>query len=125
MFSVGTDLIEIDRIEKAMENPRFMQRVFGEAERMELEKRRFAPQSAAAAFAAKEAFSKAVGTGISGFSLCEVQLLHNQDGAPFLKLSGKALEKFGHWHFSVSLTHVKTLAQAVVIAQNPQEKEFE
>ena len=121
---MGTDVVEIDRIEKAMENPRFMQRVFGEAERMELEKRRFAPQSAAAAFAAKEAFSKAVGTGISGFSLCEVQLLHNQDGAPFLKLSGKALEKFGHWHFSVSLTHTKTLAQAVVIAQNPEEKEF-
>ena len=115
---VGLDMVEIDRVAACLDNPRFAQRVFGEEEREELMLRRFAPQSAAAAFAAKEAFSKALGTGIRGFALTEVQLLHNELGAPYLKLSGRAKEIAARMglEFSVSLTHTRDCAAAVVVA---------
>lgn len=118
MFSVGTDLIEIDRVKKAAENSRFITKVYGKDEIEELKEKKFAAQSLAASFAAKEAFSKAIGTGIKGFALNEVQLLHNDQGAPFFSFSGKAesLVKKLALNFSVSLTHTSTLAGAIVVA---------
>ena len=71
-----------------------------------------------AAFCAKEAFSKSLGTGISGFSLKEVSLLHNERGKPYLSFSGNA-EKIVHktgCSFDVSITHTESLATAVVIS---------
>lgn len=69
-------------------------------------------------WAAKEAFSKALGTGVHGFSLCEVAILRNELGAPYIELSGKALSiaQNAGLEFSVSITHTKHLAQAAVIA---------
>ena len=118
MLSVGIDLIEIHRIERSLQNDYFIKRVFGEHEIAELTGRSYPPESAAAAFAAKEAFSKSIGTGVKGFSLTEVELLHDENGAPYLLLSGKAKQianekRFG---FSVSISHTRELATAIVIA---------
>ena len=55
MIFSGIDLVEIERIEKSLKNPRFLEKYFGEAERAELEKKNFKPESVAACFAAKEA----------------------------------------------------------------------
>ncbi len=118
MFSVGIDLTEIPRIAQSIEQPRFIQRVFGAQELQELQNR--LPQHYAAAFAAKEAFSKAIRTGIRGFSLTEVQLLHDEWGAPYLHLSGKALHiatTRGFTRFCVSISHTDTLATAIVLAE--------
>lgn len=115
-FYVGTDLLEIKRMKQCLENPRFLLRVFGERERRELEARGTPPQSAAACFCAKEAFSKVLGTGVRGFSLTEVELLHRQNGAPYLSLSGRALALAAGLNFSVSITHSDEYALAVVIA---------
>jgi holo-[acyl-carrier-protein] synthase len=118
LFSVGTDLVEIERIRKSMKNPRFCSRVFGTAELAWLAKRGFSVESAAAAFCAKEAFSKAMGTGLWAFSLREVQVLHDEStGKPVLKLSGKALKLAGKSRFSVSLTHTDRYASAVVVRE--------
>ena len=118
MFSVGTDLVEIDRIRKSLQNPRFRERVFGEAEAARLALRGFSAESAAAAFCAKEAFSKAVGTGLRGFRLREVQLLHDErTGRPWLALSGSALRLAGNSRFSVSVTHTAQYASAVVVRE--------
>ena len=119
MLFVGIDSVEINRIEKAMKNPRFCQRVFGEAENSLLAMRGFSAESAAACFCAKEAFSKAMGTGIRGFRLCEVELLRNELGAPYLKLSGNALKMALEkgLRFSVSVTHTKELATVIVIGE--------
>ena len=116
---IGLDMVEISRMADCMDHAHFVERVFGEQERQELMLRRFAPQSAAAAFAAKEAFAKAMGTGLRGFSLSEVQLLHDELGAPYLSLSGRAerMARERGLTFAVSLTHTKELAAAVVIAQ--------
>ena len=62
MINCGTDIVKISRLEKALETPGFYEKVFGENERSEFEKRGARLESLAAAFAAKEAFGKALGT---------------------------------------------------------------
>lgn len=84
MINCGTDIVKISRLEKALETPGFYEKVFGKSERAEFEKRGARLESLAAAFAAKEAFGKALGTGIRGFSLCEAEVLHKENGAPYL-----------------------------------------
>ncbi len=114
-MKIGLDMVEVARIEKSLENPRFKTGVFSREEQRFLESKRWNPQSAAANFAAKEAFSKALGTGVRGFSLCEVSVLRDELGAPFFVFHGKALALTKGKQFSVSLTHTDTLAQAVVL----------
>lgn len=119
MPSVGLDLIEIKRVQKAMERSRFCKEILGGEEYRQLESRGFPPQSVAASFSAKEAFSKAIGTGVRGFSLAEVELLRQKDGKPYLLLHQRAkaaAEKAGFEAFSVSVTHTKEYAAAVVLA---------
>ncbi|XOQ44739.1 MAG: Multifunctional fusion protein [Clostridium sp.] len=115
MLLVGTDLVEIARIEKSMKNPLFCSRILGRTEYEQLARRGFPAQSVAASFCAKEAFSKAVGTGIGGFRLREVELLRMPGKRPELRLSGKAAELAGKMQFSVSVTHTATTAAATVV----------
>lgn len=123
MSLVGIDLVEIDRIKKAMENPRFLRRVLGKTEYSQLEIRGFPAQSVAASFSAKEAFSKAIGTGLCGFALHEVELIRLPNGKPELKLSGNALQiaQRKNLSFSVSVTHTKNYAAAVVTGEKNEE----
>lgn len=117
MICSGIDIVEISRFTKLIGNERFLKRVYGDEERsMLLLRGRTA--SFAANFAAKEAFSKALGTGVRNFRLNEVEVLRTDLGAPYLKLSGKAAEvadKLGY-SFSVSISHTNELATAIVIA---------
>ena len=117
MINCGTDIVKISRLEKALETPGFYEKVFGKNERAEFEKRGARLESLAAAFAAKEAFGKALGTGIRGFSLCEAEVLHKENGAPYLFLSGKAkaVSDKIHAEFSLSLSHDGDYATAFVI----------
>lgn len=116
---IGIDSIEIDSIENSIKSSRFVERVYGELELSELELCGESQKSQrfAALFAAKEAFSKALGTGIRGFSLNEVEVLHEENGKPYLYLSGNAKElaqKTGY-NFEISITHTKSVATAIVI----------
>lgn len=118
MLSTGIDLVEICRIKRSMKNPRFCQRILGAAEYSQLQKRGFPVPSVAASFSAKEAFSKAMGTGVRGFRLSDVELLRDEMGKPYFMLHNGALAmalKKGYT-FSVSVTHTKEYASAVVIA---------
>lgn len=109
---VGIDSVEISRIKKSLEIPGFAKKVYS-PEELEFLKR---AESYAGNFAAKEAFSKALGTGIRGFSLNEISVLRDSLGAPYLKLDGKALEAAKGLSFTVSITHTKDIATAIVIA---------
>lgn len=120
MLTTGIDLVELQRMKKALEHEHFFIRVFGIQEQKELSSKKGTArlQSAAACFAAKEAFSKALGTGFRGFALREVQLIHDPLGKPFFMLSGNA-EKIAQQQglsFSVSVTHTREYAAAVVVA---------
>ena len=126
-ISSGIDLIEISRIEKALERHgnRFIERIFSESEierLQEFQARRPNPRvitaEVAARFAAKEACSKALGTGIGPVSWREMEILNEPSGKPTLRLSGKAAQIagiLGYTSWSVSLTHSKEFASAVVV----------
>ena len=122
----GIDLVEIGRIAKSMERRMFLQRVYSpqELELMQLLAGSGKPllashsavSTAAVNFCAKEAFAKALGSGIRGFALNEVSALRDSLGAPYLVFTGKArqlVEERG-LAFSVSLSHTKEYACAVV-----------
>lgn len=112
---IGVDITPVSRIEKSLSNPRFLTRVFSDAENELLRERQYSPQVAAANYAAKEAFSKALGTGVRGFSLGEVSVLRNKLGAPYLHLEGEAKRFAGGRTFLVSLTHDGGNAIAFVV----------
>ncbi len=114
------DLIEIRRIRHSMEHKRFLQDYFGPMEQELFAARSHAAETIAANFAAKEAFSKSIGTGIRSFLLREVQVLRNGQGAPFLLLSGRAAQcaaEAGASQFHISVTHSREFAAATVIAE--------
>jgi holo-[acyl-carrier protein] synthase len=117
-IAVGVDIIEIARIERvlAIYGERFLKRVYTEGER---ERYRNRVSELAARFAAKEATSKALGTGIIGIHWREMEVLPNRRGKPVLILHGKAAERaeqLGLTDFSVSLTHSRGDAMAFVVA---------
>jgi len=114
---VGIDHVEIRRVAKAMRNPRFLPRFFGEQERAQLQKRGNPPASVAANFCAKEALGKALGCGLGGFELRDVQLLRHKSGRPYLALTGKAAElaQRNGLSFEVSVSHDKIYALAQVV----------
>lgn len=115
--SIGTDLAEVARIRKAMENPRFLVEFFTEAERSYILARIHRSSLLPVPWAAKEAFSKAVGTGVRGWSLREVEVLHDPLGRPFLQLHGRAARQFAGYAFSLSISHTAAMASAVVLAE--------
>lgn len=116
MYSIGTDIVDIERIEQCASNDRFLSRVFSKKELEFFSKKKNPYPSMAGNWAAKEAFSKALGTGVRDFSLNEVSVLRDDNGKPFLELSGNALKIAKELSFSVSISHTDTLANAVVIA---------
>ena len=108
-------MVEIDRIKKSVSRESFIKRVFSEDELEYFSTKASPYESMAANWAAKEAFSKALGTGVRGFELKEVSCLRDELGAPYLRLCGKAAEAAEGLTFSVSLTHTKEYASAVVL----------
>ena len=116
-ISVGTDIIEISRIEKLVSKPRFMKRVFSERERKYImSKGKGKAQTAAGMFAAKEAFGKAMSTGVFPNTLKDIEIIHDDKGAPCLELGGEFKEKYRSTVFCVSISHCEHYALATVIA---------
>ena len=124
----GIDVIEVDRINQNLDKKEFKNRVYTKIEIEYCDARKLqAAESYAARFAVKEAFSKAIGTGITeGVSLKDIEVIRT-DGKPQIKLYNKALEilkEMGFCSIDVSVSHIKELAIAsVVILINDQKEE--
>lgn len=118
---LGTDIAEVKRFEKWIKNPQMLERFFNEKELSTAKSISALCQHYAVRFAAKEAFSKALGTGITGFNLREVYITNNSEGAPLLNIEGAALsimkERYGECKAFVSLSHEKEYAIAFVILE--------
>jgi holo-[acyl-carrier protein] synthase len=113
ILGIGVDLIEVARVQKVIErNPRFVEKVFspGEIAYVEGTKNRF--QHLAARFAAKEAFIKAVGRGVSWTA---VEVVNLPSGKPTLVVRDGGDYGFARSH--VSLTHLAEYAVAVVVLE--------
>ena len=118
ILGIGLDLIETARIKRSLENPRFINKVYTPGEQAYLEKRKGNALSAAGIFAAKEAVSKALGTGFGPISLQEIEIKWNERGKPSVKLTGRALKRMqemGGRQILVSITHIKDLAAAQAV----------
>ncbi len=119
MKGLGIDLCEVKRIEAALSRGEgFLERYFTAEERAYVAARgKAGPQSAAAMFAAKEAFLKALGVGLSGgLSMADVGVAHGELGKPAYALSAKAadaLRRMGAETAHLSLTHDGGMAAAV------------
>ena len=95
IYGIGVDLVNIERIEMVIDrwDKRFTDRVFTPQEIAFCSKRTFPPQSYALRFAAKEAFSKAIGLGMKkGLRWKDIEVFHSSAGRPCLRLHGRASE---------------------------------
>ena len=93
IYGIGTDIVCINRIKKSIKNKTFINRLFSKEEMSKCSKLTNSNNCYAKRFAAKEAFSKALGTGISnGINFNEIIVLNEKNGKPFIKLRGKTME---------------------------------
>jgi len=118
MLSVGVDVIEIERIRRAIArwNGRFLNRIYTQAE---LALCRGKVPELAVRFAGKEAISKALGTGLNGVSWREMEVLADNRGNPLVFLHGRAASRaasLGLTEFAISLSHSQDYALAFVVA---------
>ena len=120
IIGIGTDIIEINRVRQAVGREIFKQKVFTPAEQNYCESRGKQKYSSyAARFAAKEAFFKALGTGIFT-KLTEVEVKNNSQGQPEIFLSGAAekfLQDLEVKKIFLSLSHSKDFATAVCVLE--------
>ncbi|HXQ39665.1 MAG TPA: holo-ACP synthase [Candidatus Udaeobacter sp.] len=125
ILGIGSDIIDIRRVEKTLQRfgERFVDRVFTDAERRKSEGRAKRAASYAKRFAAKEACSKALGTGLrAGVFWRDMGVVNLASGKPTMKLTGGALKRLGEItppgmraQIDLSLTDDDPHAQAIVI----------
>jgi|TARA_Y100000992_G_C20877256_1_gene310113 holo-[acyl-carrier protein] synthase len=122
IYGIGTDITNINRIKKLIKNKKFIYRIFHKSEINKCNKQKNISNCYAKRFAAKEAFSKALGTGISkGINFREIYVNNVSTGKPTIKLEGKTkmitekklkTKKFGMF---LSLSDDKPFALATVV----------
>ena len=125
IFGTGIDTIEVPRIARTIEQygDQFLNRIFTKLEIGYCNSRKMSAEHFAARFAAKEAFAKAIGTGIrQGFIWNEVEVRKEYSGKPILIVNGSMITKTARivgekYQIQVSLSHTKTIAEAMVIIE--------
>jgi holo-[acyl-carrier protein] synthase len=125
IIGIGVDVVHVHRMERWREIPGLLERFFHPEELAEsLSKGKGAELSLAARFAAKEAFGKALGTGLTGIVLKDVMVKNRHNGQPEIKVFGSALEalrKSGAGRVHISLTHERDNAIAMVVLEADRE----
>lgn len=122
IFGIGTDIIEVSRIRKAIEKENgFREKIFSSKEIISCEQKSNKYQSYAARFAGKEAFMKAYGTGwAEGIAWAEIEILNHENGAPYVILTHKTKDIVladKEMKIHISLSHLKEYAIAEVILE--------
>ncbi|MGL5256047.1 MAG: holo-ACP synthase [Proteocatella sp.] len=121
IVGVGTDILEINRISDILnKSDRFLYRVFTDNERTYLEKKGSKAESVAAFWCAKEAVAKALGTGIRGFELKDIEILHDELGKPIVQLHNNAKlfsHKLGIGNIQLSISHSDNYAVAFCVME--------
>ena len=122
IFGIGTDLIEVERVAHKMEKKiGFKELVFYPNEIIYCEARTYKYEHYAARFAAKEAFLKALGTGWrNGTAFNEIEIYNDEEGKPEIRFHGitaKTIADLKLGKIFVSLSHLKTMACAMVIIE--------
>ncbi|WP_336166068.1 holo-ACP synthase [Fusobacterium polymorphum] len=119
IVGIGNDIIEIERIEKAISKEGFKNKIYTQRELKNIEKRGNRTETYAGIFSAKEAISKAIGTGVREFSLTDLEILNDDLGKPYVVVSEK-LDKIlkakkEDYQIEISISHSKKYATAMAI----------
>ena len=119
IVGIGNDIIEIERIEKAISKEGFKNKIYTLRELENIEKRGNRTETYAGIFSAKEAISKAIGTGVREFSLTDLEILNDDLGKPYVVVSEK-LDKIlktkkEDYQIEISISHSKKYATAMAI----------
>jgi holo-[acyl-carrier protein] synthase len=121
ILGIGTDIAEVVRIAKSIENDLFKKRIFSETEIAYCNIKTNKAENYAARFAAKEAFLKALGTGLRGdITINEIEIVNDELGKPSILLLGNTAEYLSGKnikHIHVSLSHTKDMAMATVVLE--------
>ncbi len=121
ILGVGIDICDIKRIKEALNNQKFIERIFTEKERAYAESSSILrTQRYASCWAAKEAFLKAISYDGEGVYLKDIELLHRDNGSPYLKLSNRAERLFwekGGRNIFVSVSHDGDYVAVVVVIE--------
>ena len=109
IFGIGTDIVSVNRIKNSLKNKNFINRIFNEKEVLKCRKNNNSINCYAKRFAAKEAFSKALGTGISnGINFNEIVVLNKKSGKPYISVIGQTkkilVKKFKKKKSKISLS---------------------
>ena len=118
---IGVDVVHVNRMERWRTTPGLLERFFHPDELSAvMTKGNAITLSLAARFAAKEAFGKALGTGLLGIVLKDIMVINRHNGQPVIQVSGTALEavkRNGAERIHISLTHEKDNAIAMVVLE--------
>ena len=119
IVGIGNDIIEIERIEKAISKEGFKDKIYTQRELENIKKRGNRAETYAGAFSAKEAISKAIGTGVREFSLTDLEILNDDLGKPYVVVSEK-LDKIlktkkEDYQIEISISHSRKYATAMAI----------
>jgi holo-[acyl-carrier protein] synthase len=121
IIGIGTDIAEVPRIAKSIENKSFKEKVFSAAEIAYCDSKTNKAESYTARFAAKEAFFKALGTGWrGGMAFNEVEVWNDELGKPSLNILGTTAEIIKEKNIKIihiSLSHIKDVAMATVVLE--------
>ena len=119
IVGIGNDIIEIERIEKAISKEGFKNKVYTQRELENIEKRGNRTETYAGIFSAKEAISKAIGTGVREFSLTDLEILNDDLGKPYVVVSEKLdkilKNKKEEYQIEISISHSRKYATAMAI----------
>ena len=119
IVGIGNDIIEIERIEKAISKEGFKAKVFTQREIENIVKRGNRAETYAGVFSAKEAISKAIGTGVREFSLTDLEILNDDLGKPYVIVSDKLNKiiqrKKENYQIEIAISHSKKYATAMAI----------
>ena len=119
IVGIGNDIIEIERIEKAISKEIFKIKIYTQRELENIEKRGDRVETYAGIFSAKEAISKAIGTGVREFSLTDLEILNDDLGKPYVVVS-ESLDKIikskkENYQIEISISHSKKYATAIAV----------
>ena len=119
IVGIGNDIIEIERIEKAISKESFKDKIYTQRELENIKKRGNRAETYAGVFSAKEAISKAIGTGVREFSLTDLEILNDDLGKPYVVVSEKLdkiiKSKKDDYQIEISISHSKKYATAMAI----------
>ena len=121
IHGIGTDIVRVQRMRAALERhgERFALRILAASEVADWRAHRDPGRFLAKRFAAKEAFGKAMGVGLSGWAMPEAAVTYGETGAPYFALSGEAEKLAEGWQLALSLSHDGGCAIAMVTAYRP------